>query len=221
MENEKNRESGDGLTKSQWIVKHVGGGELKVRQLLLQTCTPTNLKYVLSVLDENAGIGGGAMTLAAVTLSAVYLTARAIYSIYQWYNGTISGARCAKSIIDEAGAIAGGIAGGVAAGALGALMGPIGAVAFGAIGSLAGTFGASLLMDQLTNLIFDLPPTQALEESYKYLKIRHTATNEELNKAFRELCLKHHPDKGGNADEFLKLQSMFQVIKIARGQVTN
>ncbi len=104
-------------------------------------------------------------------------------------------------------------------GALGALGGPIGAFVLGAAGSIGGAFIGSALTDKLTQWMFSLPPTIALEKAYDYLGVHHTATNGELNKAFHNLCLKHHPDKGGNHEEFLKLQCQFEIIKIARGEI--
>ena len=226
MDNERNRESGDGLTTHQWIMKHLGGHQLTVRQLLVQTCKPESFRYIMSVLDEGVGMAGFsagtpmAIAQTAAVLLGVYLSARASYFIFLFLRGKMDGKHCAKSIIDEAVVVGSGFIGGLALGSIGALFGPIGGITFGVFGSLIGTFGASIIIDQLTRKLFDLAPTQALEESYKYLGLHHKATNGELNKAFHKLCLKHHPDKGGNIGEFLKLQSMFQIVKFARGQVT-
>ena len=114
----------------------------------------------------------------------------------------------------------GGMTLGYGLGFLGALAGgPVGAVVLGAAGSIGGTFIGSVLIDKLTESLFDLPPTVALEKAYDYLGVHHTATNGELNQAFHRLCLKHHPDKGGNQEDFLKLQCQFELIKLARGEI--
>ena len=39
---------------------------------------------------------------------------------------------------------------------------------------------------------------------YNILGIKSTASKEEIKKAYRKASLKHHPDRGGNAEEFKK-----------------
>lgn len=55
----------------------------------------------------------------------------------------------------------------------------------------------------------------------KYERIKHLKTlgilnpdvsNEKIKKAWRELCKKHHPDKGGDKDEFLKINHAYNMI---------
>lgn len=43
------------------------------------------------------------------------------------------------------------------------------------------------------------------EKSFKIFSLHKNATVDELNKNFRELALKKHPDKGGNSEEFREL----------------
>ena len=74
-------------------------------------------------------------------------------------------------------------------------------------------------MQKLTEFLFDLPRDVALEESYNYLGVTKSSSNNEVNKAFRNLCLKHHPDKGGDVSEFISLQSHMAIIKQARGEL--
>ena len=90
------------------------------------------------------------------------------------------------------------------------------------IGAIAGgMYGSTRAADwskHLTEWLFDLPPTVALEKAYAYLEIKPSCTNTEVNVAYRHLALKYHPDKGGSAEAFQKLQFATAIIKQARGQ---
>ena len=44
---------------------------------------------------------------------------------------------------------------------------------------------------------------------YKILKIKKTATVEEITKAFRSQSMRHHPDRGGNAEEFQRVRKAY------------
>ena len=47
---------------------------------------------------------------------------------------------------------------------------------------------------------------------YKILDITKNASQDEIKKAYRKLSLKHHPDRGGNEEEFKKLNRAFEVL---------
>ncbi|KAH8094246.1 hypothetical protein JL720_4239 [Aureococcus anophagefferens] len=51
---------------------------------------------------------------------------------------------------------------------------------------------------------------------YAALGVENDATDAELKKAFRRLCLKHHPDKGGDAATFSRLRDAYGVLGDAR-----
>ncbi|KAH8066546.1 hypothetical protein JL722_993 [Aureococcus anophagefferens] len=51
---------------------------------------------------------------------------------------------------------------------------------------------------------------------YAALGVENDATDAELKKAFRRLCLKHHPDKGGDAATFSRLRDAYDVLGDAR-----
>ena len=51
---------------------------------------------------------------------------------------------------------------------------------------------------------------------YAALGVENDATDAELKKAFRRLCLKHHPDKGGDAETFSRLRDAYDVLGDAR-----
>ena len=74
------------------------------------------------------------------------------------------------------------------------------------------------LSDWMTQKMFGLPKDEALENAYRYLGVEMTASNAEINTTFRRLCLKHHPDKGGNNGDFIILQCNMEIIKLARNE---
>lgn len=44
------------------------------------------------------------------------------------------------------------------------------------------------------------------EELYERLGVTKTADEKEIKKAYKKATLKHHPDKGGDPNEFKKVQ---------------
>ena len=49
-------------------------------------------------------------------------------------------------------------------------------------------------------------------ESYDILQIEPPTTPEDLKKAYRKMSLKTHPDKGGTADDFIKVKNAYEDI---------
>jgi curved DNA-binding protein CbpA len=50
--------------------------------------------------------------------------------------------------------------------------------------------------------------TQAL---YDTLGVPKDATYKDIKKAFRKAALKHHPDRGGDADKFKEVNAAYEV----------
>ena len=47
---------------------------------------------------------------------------------------------------------------------------------------------------------------------YKVLDVDENATQEQIKKAFRKMSLKHHPDRGGDAEQFKKINAAYQIL---------
>jgi DnaJ-class molecular chaperone len=47
---------------------------------------------------------------------------------------------------------------------------------------------------------------------YDVLGINKSASEEDIKKAYRKLCLTCHPDKGGNQEEFVKIQQAYETL---------
>ena len=51
-----------------------------------------------------------------------------------------------------------------------------------------------------------------MENYYNVLGVSETATQEEIKKAFRQKSKEHHPDRGGNEEEFKKINEAYSAI---------
>lgn len=51
-----------------------------------------------------------------------------------------------------------------------------------------------------------------MEDYYKILGVNETASHDQIKKAYRKQSLKNHPDRGGNKEEFQKINEAFQHI---------
>ena len=47
---------------------------------------------------------------------------------------------------------------------------------------------------------------------YKVLGVKESSTDDEIKKAFRKLSMKHHPDRGGDAEQFKKINEAYQTL---------
>lgn len=52
----------------------------------------------------------------------------------------------------------------------------------------------------------------ASENLYEILGISKSADENEIRKAYKKLCLTNHPDKGGSAEEFQKIQKAYEIL---------
>uniref|UniRef100_A0A914PKK2 J domain-containing protein n=1 Tax=Panagrolaimus davidi TaxID=227884 RepID=A0A914PKK2_9BILA len=154
----------------------------------------------------------------SIILASIPVAVEIVRSVWLWCEGKISGKRAAQNVVNvflTSGAGVGGAFGGAAIGH--SLLG--GYATFGAfIGGLFGGFVGNQLSQWLTNNIFDLPKTQALENAYQYLGVHHRASDSEVEKAYKRRLLIDHPDKGGSNEAFCKLQTCYTIIRIDRGK---
>ncbi|XP_060577409.1 uncharacterized protein LOC132734633 [Ruditapes philippinarum] len=177
--------------------------------------------------------GGRAITVARkaqpvvrVALVTVVLAWNVILNIKRWWTGEITGVRCAKNIIDcgvgVAAGIGGGIGGEIIGASVGSIFGPIGTGVGMVVGAVAGgvlaATTAESLCDRLTQWVFGLPKSEALENAYTFLGTSSNDSNSVVNSQYRRLALQYHPDKGGDAEKWTRLQYSMAVIREARGE---
>lgn len=153
-------------------------------------------------------------------MEAFPLSFQAIYSLYLWWKGEITGEDCAKNIIDSCAEREGGIGGAMAGAAIGTYIYPgIGTVIGGFLGQLVGSGISRKLSDWLTQKFFYLSKEAALQNAYTFLGLEYGASNTQISSNFRRLARKYHPDKGGSYDDWYKIQVAMAVIKLSKGEI--
>ena len=50
-------------------------------------------------------------------------------------------------------------------------------------------------------------------DHYETLGVTRTASTQDIKKAYRKLASKHHPDKGGDHDKFIEIQSAWDELE--------
>jgi curved DNA-binding protein len=62
-----------------------------------------------------------------------------------------------------------------------------------------------------------------VKDYYQILGVDRKATDADIKRAYRKLAGKHHPDRGGNADEFKEVQEAYDILsdQSARAQYDN
>ena len=184
------------------------------------------LEYKTAVVDTIRSVAVSArvialrspVTIATVGLAGVLLGYQVYQHIKRWWNGELDGKWCAKYVIDDTAATVVGAAGAVGGAALGSLVGPWGAAIGCVLGAIVTGLAANALIERITTHIFGLPHSEAASKAYEYLGVPATASNSEVNSAYHRLCLIHHPDKGGDTEEFLILQLHMSIIRQHRGE---
>lgn len=48
---------------------------------------------------------------------------------------------------------------------------------------------------------------------YEILNVPKNCSQEEMKKSYKKLCIQHHPDKGGNEEEFKKVSEAYNILK--------
>ena len=55
-----------------------------------------------------------------------------------------------------------------------------------------------------------------VESNYQILGLKNNASRHEIRSAFRELALKHHSDRGGHDESFIKIKQAFEDLKAGK-----
>mgnify|MGYP002827186353 CR=1 FL=1 len=51
------------------------------------------------------------------------------------------------------------------------------------------------------------------DDPFRVLGLKRSASDEDIKTKYRELILIHHPDKGGDHEEFIRIQQAYEILK--------
>ena len=98
-----------------------------------------------------------------------------------------------------------------------------GAFVFGAVNPVAGVAGsfiAGLAAEKFWRELFDVSlgddKYRRLQKAYDHLGVSREAPDADVRKAYHTLAMKHHPDKGGEEAQFVKVNFCYELIRQAR-----
>jgi curved DNA-binding protein CbpA len=139
--------------------------------------------------------------------------------IAKYAKGEITGEQCSKSIVQHLRSdqtkicIAGltGMAVGAAAGAY--LGGPMGAAAGMAFCGYAAAEIMNRICLHLQQKLFVDNRVTAVSEAMKILELEGTITPEKVRSAYLRLSRIHHPDRGGNNEDFVAIHAAYELIR--------
>ncbi|PRP81909.1 hypothetical protein PROFUN_10617 [Planoprotostelium fungivorum] len=183
----------------------------------VRACIIILRKFGLSSLGTIAVLKKSSMKAMTITaLIRTTLKLEAIKMIYEWYHGRADGRRCAAHIATSLSTVAAGVVAGQAVVSLSHPLGPVSLILGVAAGYYASHY-ANSLTDKLTQRIFGLAPTAALDRAYEFMMLSPNCTNAEVNEQYRKIALLYHPDKEwGSAEHFILLNSHMELIRAAR-----
>ena len=134
-------------------------------------------------------------------------------SIRMYWKGEIDGYKCAENLAWSFGAAAAGFAGGAGAVALCAGAGPWGLLFAGFAGGILASGVTTMGIKLLFQSLFGTDRDRALKQAYEILKLKQGAAPDEIRHAYVSLARKVHPDKGGDKEAFIKINSAYELIR--------
>ena len=60
---------------------------------------------------------------------------------------------------------------------------------------------------------FPVAEEEMSHDPFKVLGLKRSASDEDIKQKYRELILVHHPDKGGDHHEFIRIQEAYDFLK--------
>ena len=61
---------------------------------------------------------------------------------------------------------------------------------------------------------FPVAEEEMSHDPFKVLGLKRSASDEDIKTKYRELILVHHPDKGGDHHEFIRIQQAYETLKM-------
>lgn len=73
-------------------------------------------------------------------------------------------------------------------------------------------FDSDKCFDDFRYVFINEDPVLEIDNDWKILGLVPPKTKKEIKKRYRQLCLKHHPDKGGNSQDFIKITDSYNTL---------
>ena len=137
-----------------------------------------------------------------------------LYSdIRSYWKGEIDGYKCAENLTSSFASVGAGFAGGAGAVALCAGAGPCGLIFAGVAGGVLATGLTALGVRAIFQGMFGTDRDRALDKAYGVLGLKGRPAPECIRQSYLRLARENHPDKGGDKEEFIKINSAYELIR--------
>ena len=150
---------------------------------------------------------------AGVVLTVGMLGYDFYYNVRDYYSGKIDGYTCAQNLTASCCSVAAGIGGGAAACALCAGAGPWGLAFAGVAGGILASGLSEVGVRAIFEGFFGSDRDRAVGRAYETLGLKKGSTPEEIRHVYLQRAKKTHPDKGGDEQEFIKINSAYELIR--------
>ena len=137
-----------------------------------------------------------------------------LYSnIQSYWKGEIDGYKCAENLTTSFLSLSAGFAGWAGAVALCAGAGPCGLIFAGVAGGVLATGLTALGVRAIFQGMFGTDRDRALDKAYGVLGLKGRPAPECIRQSYLRLARENHPDKGGDKEEFIKINSAYELIR--------
>lgn len=128
-----------------------------------------------------------------------------------------------KNVTAMGAGCAGGYGGAVVGAEVGALGGPVGAMIGAILGAVVGGVAGSTVGDKVASAGLDTflgggtcEQRSALRKAYCKLGLEQGASNADVNTKYHQFCEEKHPEKGGDYDEWIKINAAYEIIRASQ-----
>lgn len=153
---------------------------------------------------------------AGLVLSVGLLGYELYSEVRKYWKGEIDGYTCAQNLTTSFSSAAAGFAGGAGAIALCAGAGPWGLLFAGVAGALMASGLTTMAVKAAFEGIFGTDRERALKKAYEELGLKEGASDHAVRQSYLDLAKRMHPDKGGDKEKFIKINSAYELIRASK-----
>lgn len=191
--------------------------------------------HAMKAMVENVGARNTAMVLsktggassATIVLPIGLLGYQFACDVKSYWKGEIDGNDLAenttKNVTAMGAGCAGGYGGAVVGAEVGAFGGPVAAMIGAVAGAVAGGIAGAIAGDTVASAALDsflgggtCEQRSALRKAYRQLGLEQGVSNADVKRKYHQLCREKHPDKGGDHDEWIKINAAYEIIRASQ-----